>query len=370
MIIGVPKERKNQEYRVGLTPDAVHEYVLAHHRVYIETGAGVGSGFSDEAYRAVGAEVVSQSEVWSQAELIMKVKEPIASEYQFLRPGLVIFTYFHLAANRELTEVLLAKKVTAVAYETVQLPDHSLPLLTPMSEVAGRMAVQIGAQFLERQYGGRGVLLSGVPGVSKARVVIIGGGVVGTNAATVALGMGAEVTIFDRNLQRLRAIDDQFQGRIQTAYSTPNGLTTALKSADLVIGAVLIPGASAPKLVTRAMVEQMPTGAVIVDVAIDQGGCIETMSHATTHDEPTYEVAGIIHYAVANIPGAVPRTATIALVNATSHYGLVIANEGFNSASARYPELQPALLTAAGQLFSEPVAQAHQLPVAPWPTEI
>lgn len=367
MIIGVPKEQKNREYRVGLTPDAVHEYILAQHIVYVETQAGIGSGFSDEDYQAVGAQIVSTAEVWAHAELIIKVKEPLASEYHFLRPNLMLFTYLHLAANRELTEVLLEKHVLALAYETVQLENRTLPLLTPMSEVAGRMSVQIGAQFLERQAGGRGVLLSGVPGVKNATVVIIGGGVVGTNAATVALGMGAQVIIFDRNLQRLREIDEQFQGRIQTCYSNPNALTKALEHADLVIGAVLIPGASAPKIVTRAMVEHMQVGAVLVDVAIDQGGCIETMTHATTHEQPTYEVAGVIHYAVANIPGAVPRTATQALVNATMRYGLILANEGFENACKQYPELCQALMTRAGRLYSTPVARAHDLAVVTQP---
>lgn len=365
MIIGVPKERKAQEYRVGLTPDAVHEYLLAGHLVYVETEAGLGSGFHDDAYRAVGAKIVSQDQVWNKAELIIKVKEPQASEYDFLRPGIIIFTYFHLAANRELTEVLLEKQVHAIAYELVQLPDKSLPLLTPMSEVAGRMAVQLGAQFLECQYGGRGVLLSGVPGVRKANVIIIGGGIVGTNAAMIALGMGAQVTIFDRSPQRLQAIDEQFQQQIQTLYSNPNSISDALIQADLVIGAVLVPGAKAPKIVSREMVEAMPKGAVIVDVAIDQGGCVETMTHATTHRNPTYQVAGIIHYAVANIPGAVPRTATLALVNATTHYGLALATYGFDKACQLYPELLPARMMANGKLFSLQVAQAHNLAVSP-----
>lgn len=366
MIIGVPKEQKTQEYRVGLTPDAVAMYHQAGHQIYVQTQAGVGSGFSDTDYLNSGAIIAECEEIWTKADMIIKVKEPLVSEYHWLRPGLIIYTYFHLAANRELTEQLLAKGVTSVAYETVQLIDGSLPLLTPMSEVAGRMAVQIGAQYLEKHHGGRGVLLGGIPGVKSGHVVIIGAGIVGINAATIALGMGAHVTIFDIDAKKLRQIDAQFSGRVATRISSPLALQSELQTCDLLIGAVLIPGASAPKIVTQAMVAMMPKGAVIVDVAIDQGGCIETITHATTHEQPTYEFAGVIHYAVANIPGAVPRTSTQGLVNVTTPYGLAIATLGLQAACEKYPEITLGINTYQGQLTYEPVASAHQLPYTAW----
>lgn len=361
MKIGVPKELKNQEYRVGLTPDAVKQYCDAGHTVLVECGAGLGSGFTDAEYRQAGAQLHSQQTIWDEAELVVKIKEPLVSEYQFFRPGLIIYTYLHLAANLELTKQLLTHKVTAIAYETVQLADGSLPLLAPMSEVAGRMAVQVGAHFLEAPTGGRGVLLSGIPGVSKGEVVIIGGGVVGMNAAIVAVGLGAKVSLFDVSAPRLREIDAYFGGRIQTCFSSPTAIAQALRTCDLLIGAVLIPGASAPKVVSRAMIALMPKGSVVVDVAIDQGGCIETITQATTHEQPTFEVDGVIHYAVANIPGAVPRTSTIGLVNVTTPYGLALATLGVEAALARYPQLQLGLMTHQGVLYSQPVVQAHQL---------
>ncbi|MED4986326.1 alanine dehydrogenase, partial [Geobacillus stearothermophilus] len=317
MIIGVPKEIKNNENRVAITPAGVLSFVQAGHTVLIEKEAGVGSGFSDNDYARAGAQIIERAEdVWAQADMVMKVKEPLPSEYRFFRPGLVLFTYLHLAADPELTRALKESGVIAIAYETVQV-GRTLPLLTPMSEVAGRMAAQIGAQFLEKPYGGKGILLGGVPGVARGKVVIIGGGVVGTNAAKVAVGLGADVTIIDLNADRLRELDDIFGNQITTLMSNPMNIAEAVAEADLVIGAVLIPGARAPKLVTEDMVKAMKPGSVIVDVAIDQGGIVETSDHVTTHDDPTYVKHGVVHYAVANMPGAVPRTSTIALTNVT-----------------------------------------------------
>lgn len=329
MIIGVPKEIKDNENRVGISPSGVSTFVKDGHKVWIESNAGLGSGFKDQDYIAVGATVVSSAqEAWS-ADLVIKVKEPLPSEYSFFREGMILFTYLHLAPEPELTKALVEKKVTAIAYETIQLPNGSLPLLTPMSEVAGRMSVQIGAQYLEKHEGGKGVLLGGVPGVSPAEVVIIGGGIVGTNAAKMALGLGATVTILDTNIERLRQLDDMFQGRLNTLMSNRYNIATSVKKADLLIGAVLIPGARAPRIVTEEMIKTMQPGSVVVDVAIDQGGSIETIDQVTTHGQPTYEKYGVVHYAVANIPGAVARTSTIALTNVTIPYGVQIANKGY-----------------------------------------
>ncbi len=327
MIIGVPKEIKNNENRVALTPGGVSQLISNGHRVLVETGAGLGSGFENEAYESAGAEIIADSkQVWD-AEMVMKVKEPLPEEYVYFRKGLVLFTYLHLAAEPELAQALKDKGVTAIAYETVS-EGRTLPLLTPMSEVAGRMAAQIGAQFLEKPKGGKGILLAGVPGVSRGKVTIIGGGVVGTNAAKMAVGLGADVTIIDLNADRLRQLDDIFGHQIKTLISNPVNIADAVAEADLLICAVLIPGAKAPTLVTEEMVKQMKPGSVIVDVAIDQGGIVETVDHITTHDQPTYEKHGVVHYAVANMPGAVPRTSTIALTNVTVPYALQIANKG------------------------------------------
>ncbi|MBX9974144.1 alanine dehydrogenase [Bacillus sp. CMF12] len=327
MIIGVPKEIKNNENRVAATPASVDALVKAGHKVLVEIDAGNGSGFTNEDYTEVGAVIVdTAAEAWA-AEMVMKVKEPLASEYGYFREGLVLFTYLHLAAEPELAKALTEKGVTAIAYETVEV-NRTLPLLTPMSEVAGRMSAQIGAQFLQKTNGGMGILLAGVPGVSRGKVTIIGGGVVGINAAKMAIGLGAQVTIIDLSPERLRQLDDIFGNSIQTLMSNPFNIAQAVKDADLVIGAVLIPGAKAPKLVTEEMIKTMKPGSVVVDVAIDQGGIFETVDHITTHDNPTYDKHGVVHYAVANMPGAVPRTSTIALTNVTINYALQIANKG------------------------------------------
>ncbi|AWO74423.1 MULTISPECIES: alanine dehydrogenase [Geobacillus] len=357
MIIGVPKEIKNNENRVAITPAGVLSFVQAGHTVLIEKEAGVGSGFSDNDYARAGAQIIERAEdVWAQADMVMKVKEPLPSEYRFFRPGLVLFTYLHLAADPELTRALKESGVIAIAYETVQV-GRTLPLLTPMSEVAGRMAAQIGAQFLEKPYGGKGILLGGVPGVARGKVVIIGGGVVGTNAAKVAVGLGADVTIIDLNADRLRELDDIFGNQITTLMSNPMNIAEAVAEADLVIGAVLIPGARAPKLVTEDMVKAMKPGSVIVDVAIDQGGIVETSDHVTTHDDPTYVKHGVVHYAVANMPGAVPRTSTIALTNVTIPYALQIANKGVMQAITDNPALELGVNVANGEITYEAVAR-------------
>jgi alanine dehydrogenase len=366
MIIGVPKEIKDNENRVGLTPAGVSAYIQAGHRVLVETQAGIGSGFSDEDFSAAGAEILdSAEEVWQQAEMICKVKEPLPAEYKFFRENLILFTYLHLAPERELTEQLRAKKVVAIAYETIQTDDGSLPLLMPMSEVAGRMSVQIGAQFLEKPHGGKGVLLGGVPGVPPAHVVIVGGGIVGTNAAKMAVGLGAQVTILDINANRLRELDDLFQGRLRTLMSNHYNIAQAVKDADLLIGAVLIPGARAPKLVTEDMVKSMSPGSVIVDVAIDQGGSIETVDRITTHSEPTYVKHGVVHYAVANMPGAVPRTSTIALSNVTIPYGLQLANKGVRAAITQNRALARGVNVLNGHVVYEAVATSLNLPYVP-----
>ncbi|MCL6445325.1 MAG: alanine dehydrogenase [Alicyclobacillus sp.] len=366
MIIGVPKEIKNNENRVAITPAGVHAFVSAGHQVYIETAAGIGSGFPDEVYAEAGAVIVNAaSDVWKQADIIMKVKEPLPEEYAYFRNGLTLFTYLHLAPEPELTRALMETGVTAIAYETVQLPDRSLPLLSPMSEVAGRMSIQIGAHFLEKAHGGRGELLGGVPGVPPARVVIVGGGMVGSNAARIAVGLGAEVTILDTNLARLRELDAQFGGRLRTVMSNAYNLRAVIEGADLLIGAVLIPGARAPKLVTAEMVKGMNLGGVIVDVAIDQGGSIETIDRITTHDNPVYEKYGVVHYAVANMPGAVPRTSTLALTNVTIPYALQLANLGVISAVKANPALAKGVNVIGGKLTYEAVAKSLNIPYTP-----
>ncbi|WP_042198277.1 alanine dehydrogenase [Paenibacillus camerounensis] len=359
MIIGVPKELKNNENRVALTPAGVEALCKAGHKVLIEQSAGAGSGFSDGEYLNKGAVLYPEAaQVWNEAEMVLKVKEPLAEEYVFFRKGLILFTYLHLAPEAELTKALVDGGVTAVGYETIQLADGSLPLLTPMSEVAGRMAVQIGARLLEKPQGGKGVLLSGVPGVQPGEVVIVGGGVVGTNAAKMALGLGARVTILDNNAARLRYLDDIFGGRLITIMSDSYHLEQAVRKADLLIGAVLIPGARAPKLVKEYMVQQMSEGSVIVDVAIDQGGSIETIDRTTTHENPTYVKHGVVHYAVANMPGAVARTSTLALTNVTVPYALQIAGSGIRKAVLDNPALARGLNVAAGQVTNTAVAKS------------
>jgi len=364
MIIGIPKETKSHEYRVAAPPVAVQALVHAGHTVRVESGAGTGSGFDDAAYRAAGAEIVaSAAEAWA-APMVLKVKEPTPAEYGFLRDDLVLFTFLHLAADRPLTEALLAAGTTAVAYETVQFDRGGLPLLTPMSEVAGRMATQVGAHYLSRFLGGRGVLLGGVPGVAAGQVVILGGGAVGTNAAKMAIGLGAHVTLLDVDHERLQYLDDVFGGRIQTLMSHPGTIAEAVAQADLVIGAVLIVGARAPNLVTRAMLGSMRAGSVIVDVAVDQGGCVETI-RPTTHDAPTYIVDGIVHYGVANMPGAVPNTSTLALSNLTLPYALEMAVDPLNAMRSDRV-LARGLNTYRGQVTHRGVGEAFGLPwVAP-----
>jgi alanine dehydrogenase len=350
MRVGVVTEIKPAERRVALTPNGAAELVGAGHEVLVQAGAGVGSGFADEAYTAAGAKLADGAEqVWGDSELVVKVKEPIASEYPLLSEDTALFTYLHLAAEPALTEALVAAKTTGIAYETVTETDGSLPLLAPMSEVAGRLAGQAGAYFLQHPLGGRGVLIGGVPGVAPARVVVIGGGVVGFNAARVAAGMGAEVTILERNPKRLRELEDRFDGRIRVVMSDPLALEEEVSNADVVIGAVLIPGAAAPKLITRELLGKMRERAVIVDVAIDQGGCAET-SRPTTHGDPTYVVDGILHYCVANMPGAVPSTSTRALTNSTMPYVRALADQGVEAALERDPRLAAGLNTKAGEV--------------------
>ncbi|WP_145333156.1 alanine dehydrogenase [Paenibacillus xylanexedens] len=357
MRIGIPKEIKNNENRVAMTPAGTADFVTAGHQVFIEQGAGLGSGFTDQEYVKAGALIVEEAaQVWQDAELILKVKEPLASEYGYFRPGLILFTYLHLAAEPALAKALVDKQVTALAYETLEV-GGSLPLLTPMSEVAGRMAAQIGAQLLEKTEGGKGILLSGVPGVSRGKVVIIGGGTVGTNAAKIALGLGADVTILDLNLNRLRQLDDIFGNQIQTLVSSPSNIASAVTGADLLICAVLIPGAKAPTLVSEQVVKTMAPGSVIVDVAIDQGGIVETIDHITTHDEPTYVKHGVVHYAVANMPGAVPRTSTVALTNATMPYALQLANHGVATAIRGSSSIRSAVNALNGHITYEAVAR-------------
>jgi len=365
MIIGVPKEVKDHESRVGITPAGVKALSEAGHKVLVETRAGELSALTDDEYQSAGAEIVgSAHNVWGNADLIVKVKEPVEKEYVFFREGLVLFTYLHLAPLPVLTEKLLEKKVVGIAYETIRDRAGTLPLLTPMSEVAGRMAVQVGAAYLEKEKGGRGLLLGGVPGVPPANVCVIGGGIVGTNAAKIALGMGAKVTLVDVNLNRLRELDDIFNGRIFTLASNSWNVSRAVQDADLVIGGVLIPGASAPKIVTREMVSKMKKGAVIVDVAIDQGGCVET-AHPTTHSDPAYEVNGVVHYCVTNMPAAVPNTSTLALTNATFPYVLRLAKHGAKKAILDDDGIRDGVNTYEGTLTCEPVAISQKKPWKP-----
>ncbi|HEX5886006.1 MAG TPA: alanine dehydrogenase [Pyrinomonadaceae bacterium] len=365
MIVGLPKEIKDNEYRVGLTPAGVRALKDAGHEIRVEANSGAGSGFEDTLYERAGATIIpSADDVWASADMIVKVKEPIATEYPRMREGQLLFTYLHLAPEHALTQELIKRKVTGIAYETITDRRGTLPLLTPMSEVAGRMAIQVGAHYLEKMSGGRGILLGGVPGVPAARVVIIGGGVVGTNAAKIAVGMGAHVTIIDKNLDRLRELDDIFLSKISTLASSAYMIQDAISEADLIVGAVLVPGAAAPKLVTRAMLKEVPNGAVIVDVAVDQGGCIET-THPTTHSNPTYYVEGVLHYCVANMPGAVPRTSTFALTNATLPYALKLANKGFMEAITSDPGLKEGVNTYAGHCTYEAVATDQSIPYSP-----
>lgn len=362
MQIGIPKEIKSAEKRVAATPAGVRAFVAHGHKVFVEKGAGLGSGFRDKEYARAGAKILDDPRnVWMESDMIMKVKEPIGPELDWIRPGQIIFTYLHLAASRELTERLLGKKVVGIAYETVQLEDGSLPLLSPMSEVAGRLSIQMGAYCLESQHGGMGVLLSGISGVRPARVTIIGGGVVGYSAAVVAVGIGAQVSILDKNPLRLRYLEDISDFRLVTIMSNPANIEEECINSHLVIGSVLIPGARAPKLITRDIVRQMMPGSAIVDIAIDQGGCCET-SHPTTHENPTFIVEDVVHYCVANMPGAVPRTSTIALTNVTLAYGLEIANKGYKKAMADDPALKRGLNLLNGEICYPAVAEAFGLP--------
>lgn len=365
MKIGLPKEIKDNEYRVGLTPAGVHALVGAGHQVFVQKTAGEGSGFSDDQYKGAGATLVETADdAWGEGDMVVKVKEPIAPEYPRMRENQLLFTYLHLAPEFELTKQMMERNVTGVAYETITDMHGKLPLLTPMSEVAGRMSVQVGATYLEKMNGGRGILLGGVPGVPAANVVIIGGGVVGTEAAKMAVGLGAKVTIIDRNLDRLRQLDDIFLSKVQTLASSRYQIEEAISHADLVIGAVLVVGAAAPKLVTRDMLHLVPHGAVLVDVAVDQGGCFET-TRPTTHSNPTYYEEGVLHYCVANMPGAVPRTSTFALTNATLPYALALANKGFEQAIKEDKGLQEGVNTYAGKLTYEAVATSQGLEYTP-----
>jgi alanine dehydrogenase len=362
MKIGVPAEVKNHEYRVAITPVGVTEFVNRGHQVVVQAGAGIGSAITDDDFASAGATILPDADsVWQSADLLLKVKEPIASEYHRLRAGQVVFTYLHLAADAEGTKALLASGTTAIAYETVQLADGSLPLLAPMSEVAGRLAPQVGAYALMRNSGGRGVLPGGVPGVAPAKITVIGGGVSGVNAATIALGLGAEVTVLDLNINRLRQIDAQFNGRVKTLVSSSYAIEQSVLDADMVIGAVLVPGAKAPTLVSNDLVKRMKPGAVLVDIAIDQGGCFED-SHATTHEDPVYRVHDAVFYCVANMPGAVPSTSTNALTNATLPYALRLADLGWQQALAQDPALAQGLNVHAGRLTNASVGAALGLP--------
>ena len=365
MIIGVPKEIKQQEFRVGIVPAGVHALNKRGHKVIIQKLAGGGSGIHDDEYISAGAVIRATSkEIYEEADMIMKVKEPLPEEYGLLKTDQILYTYLHLAPARELTCALLERKIIGIAYETVQLSDGSLPLLIPMSEIAGRMAIQVGASLLEKGKGGRGVLLAGVPGVAPGNVVILGAGTVGVNAAKIAMGMGAKVTIFDINLERLRYLDDIFGARIITLFSDQHTIETSVTEADLVVGAVLIPGARAPILVDRSLVSRMKTGAVIVDVAVDQGGCVETI-HPTCHENPTYVVDNVIHYGVANIPGAVARTSTFALTNVTLPYALKIADKGVSNALKQDPGLLSGLNLYKGNLVCKPVSESLNIPWTP-----
>ncbi|MGZ9849349.1 alanine dehydrogenase [Macrococcoides caseolyticum] len=360
MLIGIPKEIKNNENRVALTPGGVHALVDNGHEVIVEKGAGLGSYFTDEDYIEVGARIGSVEEAWN-VDMVMKVKEPLAPEFKYFKEGLILFTYLHLAPEPALTKALLDNKVVGIAYETVQLPTGGLPLLSPMSEVAGRMATQIGAQFLQKIHGGKGILLAGVPGVQKGRVTIIGGGQAGTNAAKMAVGLGAEVTILDLSPVRLQQLDDLFGNQVQTLMSTPLNIADSVRESDLVIGAVLIPGAKAPKLVTEEMIKSMSPGSVVIDIAIDQGGIFETSDRITTHDEPTFVKHDVVHYSVANMPGAVPRTSTMALSNATIPYAIQIANKGYKQAALDNEAILKGFNTLDGHVTFEAVAQDQGL---------
>jgi len=365
MLIGVPKEIKTHEYRVGLVPSSVRELVHNGHQVVVQTGAGLGIGIDDQAYQAAGATIAEDAaEVFAKADMIVKVKEPQPQECEMMRPGQVLFTYLHLAPDPKQTEGLLKSGCVAIAYETVTNDRGVLPLLAPMSEVAGRMSVQVGAHCLEKEPGGAGVLLGGVPGVAAAKVVIIGGGVSGTNAARMAMGMEAHVTVIDRSLPRLKELDDQFGAKLNTIYSTVDAIEQHVVSADLVIGAVLVPGAAAPKLVTRDMIKQMRPGSVVVDIAIDQGGCFET-SHPTTHSDPTFVVDGVVHYCVANMPGAVARTSTFALNNATLPFALALANKGYRQALADDVHLRRGLNIHEGKVTYKAVSDSLKLKYTP-----
>lgn len=366
MIISVPKEIKNNEFRVAITAAGVHELRSNGHTILVQAGAGTGSGISDEQYRAAGAHIVADAdELWARADMVLKVKEPVAAEYRHFREGLVLFTYLHLAAEPELTRALLDARVTAIAYETVQTADRRLPLLAPMSEVAGRLSVQAGAQALAAPAGGKGVLLGGVPGVRPAKVTVLGAGVAGTNAAAMALGLGADVSILDINVDRLRQLDAQYAGRLKTVVSNAYEVERAVTEADLVIGSVLVPGAKAPKLVTNAMVAQMKPGSVLVDIAVDQGGCFED-SRPTTHDHPVFTVHDTIFYCVANMPGAVPNTSTYALTNVTLRYAVALANHGVTAALAADPALAAGLNVIEGHVVNNSVSQAHGLELMDW----
>jgi alanine dehydrogenase len=364
VIIGVPKEIKTREYRVGMTPAGVRSLTSRGHKVLVEKGAGLGANIQDTDYTSAGAQIVATAaEAWS-AEMVVKVKEPLPSEYDFFRENLILYTYLHLAPEPELTKKLVEKKVVGVAYETIENDDGTLPLLRPMSEVAGRMAVQVGANVLQKEHGGKGVLLGGVPGTRRGRVVILGGGVVGRNAATIAIGMGAQVTVLDVSATTMAYLEDIFGGAVETLYSNPFNIENAVLRADLVIGAVLVTGARAPKLVTRDLIGKMEKGSVVVDVAVDQGGCIETC-RPTTHDNPTYEIDGVVHYCVANMPGAVAQTSTWALTNTTMAYALKIADMGLVAAAKADRALLKGINTYAGHVTCEPVAQAHKLDYVP-----
>ena len=359
MKIGCVKEIKNNEYRVGLTPDNVRAYVAAGHHVYVEKGAGVGSGFPDSEYVEAGASLLDEAaDIWHMVDMMVKVKEPLECEYPLFREGLILYTYLHLAADRQQMDALLKGKVSAVAYETLQEKDRSLPLLSPMSQIAGRLSIQEGAKYLEKKFGGEGILLAGVPGTPKANVVILGGGTVGMNACKIAVGMGANVTILDVNLKRLEELDNMFGAHIQTLVSNDSNVERVLRDADLVIGSVLIPGGSTPKLFKRKYLPEMKDGAVFVDVAIDQGGCGES-SRVTTHDDPVFIEEGVVHYCVGNMPGAVPRTSTIALTNATIRYGLEIAAKGLEQACRESEAIASGVNTYAGKITCKNVALAH-----------
>ncbi len=362
MIIGVPKEIKTNESRIAVTPAGVLEFVKHGHKVYTQKGGGLGSGYTDQMYAQAGAVVLDTiQDVYHEAEMIVKVKEPIEAEYDLIQEHHLLFTYFHFASHRPLTEAMIASKATCLAYETVMTPDHKLPLLIPMSEVAGRMAVQQGAKYLEHPQKGKGVLLGGVPGVSPGQVMILGGGIVGVQAAKMAAGLGAHVTIYDINLDRLRYLEDVMPANVTTRFSNEYNIREAITKADLIVGAVLIPGAKAPNLITREMLSHMEPGTVVVDVAVDQGGCIETCK-PTTHEDPVFIVDDVVHYCVANMPGAVPRTSTIALTNATLPYAIELANHGWKTAIQRRTELRPGLNIVAGEIVYQNVADAFDMP--------